>query len=180
MTRITQSQLESYLWGAALLLRGYIDAGDYKQFICPLLFYKRLCDVFDEEVATALAESGGDQAYDTSQESYKDLRSIMSERSDSIVAWAGAGLCRPAGLPSWARLRQVMIEECNNICNRELDSDISEKKKRLTEQAERESNSWISFLLIAKVMGEQSCRAAIRRAFKGLDSVAVPEFYRHL
>jgi type I restriction enzyme M protein len=62
-TRITQSQLESYLWNAAVLLRGYIDAGDYKQFIFPLLFYKRLCDVFDEEVSAALAESGGDEAF---------------------------------------------------------------------------------------------------------------------
>jgi type I restriction enzyme M protein len=62
-TRIPQSQLESYLWGAAVLLRGYIDAGDYKQFIFPLLFYKRLCDVFEEEVAQALKESGGDHAY---------------------------------------------------------------------------------------------------------------------
>jgi type I restriction enzyme M protein len=35
MTRITQQQLESYLWGAAVLLRGTIDAGDYKQFIFP-------------------------------------------------------------------------------------------------------------------------------------------------
>ena len=61
--RITQSQLESYLWGAAVLLRGYIDAGDYKQFIFPLLFYKRLCDVYDEEVALALEESGGDKQY---------------------------------------------------------------------------------------------------------------------
>jgi len=58
--RITQQQLESYLWGAAVLLRGTIDAGDYKQFIMPLLFYKRLCDVYDEETETALAESGGD------------------------------------------------------------------------------------------------------------------------
>ncbi|MFN9879274.1 MAG: type I restriction-modification system subunit M N-terminal domain-containing protein, partial [Planctomycetota bacterium] len=62
-SRSTQSQLEAYLWGAAVLLRGYIDAGDYKQFIFPLLFYKRLCDVFDEEVAQALKDSGGDQAY---------------------------------------------------------------------------------------------------------------------
>ena len=61
-TRITQQQLESYLWGAATLLRGTIDAGDYKQFIFPLLFYKRLCDVFDEETQTALEESGGDAA----------------------------------------------------------------------------------------------------------------------
>ena len=59
-TRITQQQLESYLWGAATLLRGTIDAGDYKQFIFPLLFYKRLCDVFDEETQAALKESGGD------------------------------------------------------------------------------------------------------------------------
>lgn len=58
---ISQSELESYLWGAATLLRGYIDAGDYKQFIFPLLFYKRLCDVYDEELADALEESGGDQ-----------------------------------------------------------------------------------------------------------------------
>jgi type I restriction enzyme M protein len=60
---ISQSQLESYLWGAATLLRGYIDAGDYKQFIFPLLFYKRLCDVYDEELADAMEESGGDQEY---------------------------------------------------------------------------------------------------------------------
>ncbi len=62
-TRITQQQLESYLWGAATLLRGVIDAGDYKQFIFPLLFFKRLCDVFDEELEAALAESGGDLDY---------------------------------------------------------------------------------------------------------------------
>ena len=62
-THISQSQLESYLWGAATLLRGYIGAGDYKQFIFPLLFYKRLCDVYDEELDAALEESGGDQEY---------------------------------------------------------------------------------------------------------------------
>jgi type I restriction enzyme M protein len=60
---ITQTELESYLWGAATLLRGTIDAGDYKQFIFTLLFYKRLCDVYDEERAEALAESGGDEEY---------------------------------------------------------------------------------------------------------------------
>jgi type I restriction enzyme M protein len=63
MTRISQQQLESYLWGAAVLLRGTIDAGDYKQFIFPLLFYKRLCDVFDEEVLKALKDSGGDKDF---------------------------------------------------------------------------------------------------------------------
>jgi len=60
---MTQSQLEKYLWGAAKVLRGTIDAGDYKQYIFPLLFFKRICDVYDEEFEVALAESDGDLEY---------------------------------------------------------------------------------------------------------------------
>jgi type I restriction enzyme M protein len=71
MTRISQQQLESYLWGAATLLRGTIDAGDYKQFIFPLLFYKRICDVFDEEIETALKESGGDKTFAAYRENHR-------------------------------------------------------------------------------------------------------------
>ena len=55
---LSQQELESYLWGAAKLLRGLIDAGDYKQYIFPLLFFKRLSDVWDEEYQAALAETG--------------------------------------------------------------------------------------------------------------------------
>lgn len=55
---LTQSGLEKYLWDAAILLRGFIDAGDYKQFIFPLLFWKRLCDVYDEESERAERERG--------------------------------------------------------------------------------------------------------------------------
>jgi type I restriction enzyme M protein len=61
--RVSQSQLESYLWGAATRLRGLLDAGDYKQFIFPLLFFKRVSDVYDEEFEQALVESGGDTDY---------------------------------------------------------------------------------------------------------------------
>ena len=42
---MTQQQLEKYLWGADKVFRGTIDAGDYKQYIFSLLFYKRICDV---------------------------------------------------------------------------------------------------------------------------------------
>lgn len=55
---MTQAELETYLWDAAVLLRGFIDAGDYKQFIFPLVFFKRLCDVYDEESAHAERERG--------------------------------------------------------------------------------------------------------------------------
>jgi type I restriction enzyme M protein len=55
---ISQSELEKYLWGAAVLLRGYIDASDYKQYIFPLLYFKRICDCYDEETQKAIAEVG--------------------------------------------------------------------------------------------------------------------------
>lgn len=60
---MTQQELEKYLWGAATTLRGTIDAGDYKQYIFPLLFFKRISDVYDEEFEKALAESDGDMEY---------------------------------------------------------------------------------------------------------------------
>lgn len=60
---MTQKELEKYLWGAATALRGTIDAGDYKQYIFPLLFFKRICDVYDEEYENALADSDGDAEY---------------------------------------------------------------------------------------------------------------------
>lgn len=60
---MTQQELEKYLWGAATQLRGTIDAGDYKQYIFPLLFFKRICDVYDEEYEQALEESDGDIEY---------------------------------------------------------------------------------------------------------------------
>ena len=60
---LDQKSLEKYLWGAATTLRGTIDAGDYKQYIFPLLFFKRISDVYDEEFEKALAESDGDMEY---------------------------------------------------------------------------------------------------------------------
>ena len=58
--RLTQRELESHLWGAATLLRGLVDASDYKQYIFPLMFFKRLSDVWDEDYQEALDDTGDD------------------------------------------------------------------------------------------------------------------------
>lgn len=42
----TLSQLESHLWESANILRGPVDAADFKTYIFPLLFLKRICDVW--------------------------------------------------------------------------------------------------------------------------------------
>ena len=54
---LTKQELESKLWQAADILRGQIDAADYKNYIFSILFLKRLSDRFDEEVENAV-ESG--------------------------------------------------------------------------------------------------------------------------
>lgn len=58
--RITIDELETYLWNSAVLLRSNIDAGAYKQYIFPLLFFKRISDVCDEETQRAINEYGED------------------------------------------------------------------------------------------------------------------------
>lgn len=62
-TKLTLSQLEQYLSKAAWILKGPVDASDFKVYIFPLLFFKRLSDVYDEEYQLALEESDGDVEY---------------------------------------------------------------------------------------------------------------------
>ncbi len=59
-SNLDTESLAGQLWGAANILRGPVDAADFKTYIFPLLFFKRLSDVFDEEYSLALKESDGD------------------------------------------------------------------------------------------------------------------------
>ena len=60
---VSGRSLESWLWEAANILRGPVDASDFKAYVFPLLFLKRISDVYDEERSAALVESGGDEEY---------------------------------------------------------------------------------------------------------------------
>jgi len=69
--KLTFSQLEQYLSKAAWILKGPVDASDFKVYIFPLLFFKRISDVYDEEYRVALEESGGDIEYATLPEFHR-------------------------------------------------------------------------------------------------------------
>lgn len=68
---MTLSELESHLWESANILRGPVDAADFKTYIFPLLFFKRISDVHDEEMASALAEFVGDEEAAMFPENYR-------------------------------------------------------------------------------------------------------------
>lgn len=69
--RITLPELEQYLAKAADLLRGSIDQADFKAYIFPLMFFKRISDVYVEEFDAALEESGGDHEYAAFAENHR-------------------------------------------------------------------------------------------------------------
>jgi type I restriction enzyme M protein len=60
---IELNKLQSHLWESANILRGPVDAADFKSYIFPLLFFKRISDVYDEELDSALGEADGDMEY---------------------------------------------------------------------------------------------------------------------
>lgn len=91
---MTLQQLESYLWGAAVLLRGQIDASGYKEYIFPLMFFKRVSDVYDEQYNRYLEESDGDEDYARSQEydivvpegaHWNDVRKVTENVGQALV-----------------------------------------------------------------------------------------------
>nr|WP_294861588.1 class I SAM-dependent DNA methyltransferase [uncultured Fluviicola sp.] len=69
--KLSLSQLEQYLSKAAWILKGPVDASDFKVYIFPLLFFKRISDVYDEEYRIAFEESEGDEDYATLPEFHR-------------------------------------------------------------------------------------------------------------
>ena len=65
---ISLDELKSFLWGAATRLRGQIDAAGYKEYIFPLLFFKRISDVYDEQFESYVCEGGVEYANEQVQD----------------------------------------------------------------------------------------------------------------
>ena len=107
--RMVQRELENYLWGAAVILRGLIDAGDYKQFIFPLVFLKRISDVYDEEHAAAMVTYGDEALADLPENHrfaipdgcrWEDLRAVTQDiGAKALKAMRAIETANPDTLP---------------------------------------------------------------------------------
>ena len=95
---MTLDELKSSLWGAAILLRGKINATGYKEYIFPLVFFKRISDVHEEEYKKALELADGDEDFARQPENYsfaipdkclwRDIREVTENVGQALVtAW---------------------------------------------------------------------------------------------
>ena len=128
---LSQKELESYLWGAATLLRGLIDASDYKQYIFPLLFFKRLSDVWDEDYRDAF-EDHQDEGYATAtandrftipegahwkdaREASRDVGRALLDAYQAIEAANPQRLQGVFGNAAWTDKAQMPDEKLKNL-----------------------------------------------------------------
>lgn len=91
----TSQKLFSHLFEACNILRGPINQDEYKSYVTPILFFKRISDVYDEETLDALEESGGDEEYAAFPENHSfiipegchwnDVRLVSKDVGKSIV-----------------------------------------------------------------------------------------------
>lgn len=91
---ISLDDLKSFLWGAATRLRGQIDAAGYKEYIFPLLFFKRISDVYDEQFEGFVSEGGDDYARMQAEElpiripdgaHWRDVREVTENVGQKLV-----------------------------------------------------------------------------------------------
>lgn len=92
---ITSQKLFAHLFEACNILRGPINQDEFKDYVTPILFFKRISDVYDEETQEALELSGGDEEFASFDENHsfvipegchwKDLRNASQDVGKIIV-----------------------------------------------------------------------------------------------
>ncbi len=118
--------------------------------------------------------------FDTTQTAYRDLREVVAQRTDPIIAWVGAGLSASAGLPSWAQLKQSLLDELRQLANRHRDTTERHALLYAHGLANVEKNYWEAFSILKDNLGAETYSSAIRRAMSSSDRTPVPEAYKEL
>ena len=96
--------LESWIWDAACSIRGAKDAPKYKDYILPLIFAKRLCDVFDDELNRIATEVGSrDKAF---QLVAADWRRV-ADKKKAMVRFYLPLMPKDTEQPVWSVIRKL-------------------------------------------------------------------------
>lgn len=115
--------------------------------------------------------------FKTDQPNFITLGQIVAERSRPLVAWMGAGLSAPAGLPSWRKLRDML---CNALRQKAEGSPDKGSMLALLDSAKAQSDFWISFRILREGLGAMTYQHTIRSALQEADRATVPAAYKSL
>lgn len=91
--------------------------------------------------------------FDKNQPSYQTFRAIVSERSRPVIAWTGAGLSAPAGIPTWGDLRSRLTDAARRQAQAKPDSKIRDRDLRAIESISSIDSHWTAFSRLKDVMG---------------------------
>lgn len=105
----TSQKLFSHLFEACNILRGPINQDEYKSYVTPILFFKRLSDVYDEETQVALEESGGDEEYASFPENHRFVIPEGCHWKDVREASENVGVAIVTAMNGIERAKAVLI-----------------------------------------------------------------------
>ncbi len=117
-----EKTLEIWLWDAACAIRGAQDAPKFKDYILPLVFVKRLCDVFDDEVKKVADEVGDlETAYALVDADHETVRFYVPFRPDDLES------------PTWDYIRLMQADSKESLGQKVTDvmRDIARQNGRL-------------------------------------------------
>ena len=143
MSETTSTMLFNHLFEACNILRGPINQDEYKSYVTPILFFKRISDVYDEEYEDAMAFSGGDTEYAEADDMHSfvipegchwdDVRNVSTDVGKAIVkAMTGIEKANPDTLSgvfssfddaTWTDKNKLSDERLKNLLEH-----MSEKK----------------------------------------------------
>jgi serine/threonine protein kinase len=115
-------------------------------------------------------------AFQKSQPAYQSLRAILAEKTTPVIAWVGAGLSAPAGLPSWKGLIEGLIDagkqkiqNINDTATKGLLQNAQEKYKI--------GDYWTGFQLLEQVLGGTTYQSEIRQRLGAGSAAPIPQTY---
>src|SRR5688500_5043212 len=101
--------------------------------------------------------------FNDSQDSYRALRDVVTERTNPIVPVVGAGLSRPAGLPDWKGLRDLLCRAGEDELSY-LEASEQKKRDNQLRAARATGDLWQSFHILKKALGQTTFKSLIRRS----------------
>ena len=118
-------------------------------------------------------------SFDTAQNAFVSLRSIVGERTSGIVFWSGSGLSAEVGLPTWRELRIVLMDSLAERIS-QLEQSERGSLQSTARVIEQEADNWVAFGLLRNALGNTTWRAIIRESLQMAASVRPPPLYERI